>query len=153
MGDGRWWDVYDQSGVESILVGIGIERTRVVKSAWGARGGGHFSSGSHPSRASAISLLSSLSTRSWKDVGRLCITSRQDELFPRGSQHLFLQASLGTIEKNKGPGARAGHFPSFFSLFCNAKNPFFQQDPLLFETRASIRLNCFFFKIRDKGII
>ena len=31
--------------------------------------------------------------------------------------------------RNKGPGARAGHFPSFFSLFCNAKNPFFQQDP------------------------
>jgi len=28
---------------------------------------------------------------------------------------------------NKGPGARAGHFPSFFSLFYNAKNPFFRK--------------------------
>ena len=39
--------------------------------------------------------------------------------------------------KNKGPGARAGHFPSFFSLFYNAKKSFFQQDPLLFETRPT----------------
>ena len=46
--------------------------------------------------------------------------------------------SLERLENNnKGPGARAGHFPSFFSLFCNAKNPFFQQDPLLFETRPT----------------
>ena len=29
--------------------------------------------------------------------------------------------------KNKGPGARAGHFPSFFSLFYNAKNHFFRK--------------------------
>ena len=28
---------------------------------------------------------------------------------------------------HKGPGARAGHFPSFFSLFYNAKNPFFRK--------------------------
>jgi len=28
---------------------------------------------------------------------------------------------------NKGPGARAGHFPSFFSLFYNARNPFFSK--------------------------
>ena len=35
--------------------------------------------------------------------------------------------------RNKGPGARAGHFPSFFSLFYNAKKSFFQQDPLLLK--------------------
>ena len=34
---------------------------------------------------------------------------------------------LWLLEKNKGPGARAGHFPSFFSLFYNAKNPFFRK--------------------------
>ena len=31
------------------------------------------------------------------------------------------------LQLNKGPGARAGHFPSFFSLFYNAKNPFFRK--------------------------
>ena len=37
---------------------------------------------------------------------------------------------------NKGPGARAGHFPSFFSLFCNAKNPFVST---VFFSRFEIR--------------
>ena len=31
------------------------------------------------------------------------------------------------LKDYKGPGARAGHFPSFFSLFYNAKNPFFSK--------------------------
>jgi hypothetical protein len=33
------------------------------------------------------------------------------------------------VFENKWPGARAGHFPSFFSLFYNAKKSFFENNP------------------------